>query len=72
MRKVLKQKVFGRRRADLLKLIDDGVAVVPTSAVRSRSNDTEFPFRPDSDFYYLSGFPEPEAVLVLTRGPRGG
>ena len=72
MRKVLKQKVFGRRRADLVQLIDDGVAVVPTSAVRNRSNDTEFPFRPDSDFYYLSGFPEPEAVLVLAPGREAG
>lgn len=72
MRKVLEQKVFDRRRVDLMQLMGDGVVVVPTSMVRSRSNDTEFPFRPDSDFYYLSGFPEPEAVLVLAPGREAG
>jgi Xaa-Pro aminopeptidase len=47
-----------------------GVAVIPTAPERTRNRDTSFPFRADSYFHYLAGFPEPEAVLVLvaTRG----
>jgi len=58
-------KVFGRRRQDVMQLMGEGVAVIPTSPECVRNRDVLFPFRPDSDFYYLSGFPEPEAVAVL-------
>jgi Xaa-Pro aminopeptidase len=44
----------------------EGIAVVPTAPERVRNRDTHFPYRFDSHFYYLTGFPEPEAVLVLT------
>ena len=44
----------------------EGVAVVPTAPERVRNRDTHFPYRFDSHFFYLTGFPEPEAVLVLT------
>ncbi len=44
---------------------DDSVAIIPTARVHIRNRDVEFPFRPDSDFYYLTGFAEPEAVAVL-------
>jgi Xaa-Pro aminopeptidase len=44
----------------------EGVAVVPTAPERVRNRDTHFPYRFDSHFYYLTGFAEPEAVLVLT------
>lgn len=44
---------------------DESVAILPTASVRIRNRDVEFPFRPDSDFYYLTGFPEPEAVAML-------
>jgi Xaa-Pro aminopeptidase len=43
------------------------VAVFPTAPEQRRSNDTHFPFRPDSDFYYLTGFDEPEAIAVLSK-----
>src|ERR671933_447218 len=43
----------------------NSVAVVPAAREATRSNDTEYRFRQDSDFYYLNGFPEPEAVAVL-------
>ena len=46
----------------------DGVAVIPTAAHQSRNGDVRFPFRPDSNFYYLTHFPEPEAVAVLAPG----
>lgn len=51
---------------------EDGVAIVFAAKEVTRSRDTTFPFRQDSDFQYLSGFPEPEAVLVLAPGrPEG-
>ncbi|MFL6580407.1 MAG: aminopeptidase P N-terminal domain-containing protein [Burkholderiales bacterium] len=60
--------VYGRRRAQLATLMHDGVALVRTAAERSRNRDSTFPFRFDSYFHYLTGFPEPEAVLVLLAG----
>jgi Xaa-Pro aminopeptidase len=44
------------------------VAVIPTAPERVRNRDTHFPYRFDSHFYYLTGFTEPEAVLVLIAG----
>ncbi len=44
------------------------VAVFPAARELIRSNDTTFPFRQDSDFYYLTGFPEPDALAVLISG----
>jgi Xaa-Pro aminopeptidase len=43
-----------------------GIAVIPTAPVQPRNRDNDFPFRPDSYFYYLTGFAEPNAWLVLT------
>jgi Xaa-Pro aminopeptidase len=42
-----------------------GVAIIPTAPVQVRNRDVDYLFRPDSDFYYLTHFPEPEAVMVL-------
>lgn len=51
---------------------DDCIAIVPTAPPRNRNRDVEYPYRPDSDFYYLTGFGEPEAVAVLAPGrPQG-
>ncbi len=41
------------------------LVIVDTRAVLSRSSDFNYPFRPDSDFYYLTGIDQPEAVLVM-------
>jgi Xaa-Pro aminopeptidase len=60
--------LYAARRARLALAMQRGVAVVPTAAERLRNRDTHFPFRFDSHFYYLTGFPEPEAVLVLVAG----
>jgi Xaa-Pro aminopeptidase len=63
---MLTQSVYQRRRAQLLRALGtDCVAIIPTAVEQVRNKDTHFPFRPDSDFYYLTGFTEPEAVLVL-------
>ena len=49
-----------------------GVAILPAAPVRMRSRDVEYRFRQDSDFYYLTGFAEPDAVAVLVPGRKSG
>ena len=65
-------KVFNRRRQDLMQLMGDGVAVISTSREATRNRDVLYRFRPDSDFYYLTHFPEPDAVAVLSPGREQG
>ena len=63
------RKEFSRRRKQLMRMMgSDSIAIIPTAPMRTRNRDVEFPFRPDSDFYYLTGFAEPEAVAVLVPG----
>jgi len=59
---------FGARRTRLLEAMQKGVAVVPTAPERLRNRDSDYLYRFDSYFYYLTGFPEPEALLVLVAG----
>ena len=59
---------FVARRAALLQRMGSGVAVIPTGSEVLRNRDAHFPFRFDSYFYYLTGFTEPDAVLVLVAG----
>jgi Xaa-Pro aminopeptidase len=59
---------FLRRRQSLLAQIGQGVAVIPTAPEAIRNRDANYPYRFDSYFYYLTGFGEPEAVLVLVGG----
>jgi len=56
------------RRQTLLERMGHCVAIIPTAPARLRNRDSEYLYRFDSYFYYLSGFPEPEAVLVLVAG----
>jgi Xaa-Pro aminopeptidase len=56
------------RRARLAAILGDGIAIVPTAPERVRNRDAHYPYRYDSYFYYLTGFREPEAVLVLSGG----
>ena len=64
---------FAHRRAQLMSNMgSDAVAVVPAALHYRRNRDTEYRFRQDSDFYYLSGFAEPEALLVLLPGRAEG
>jgi Xaa-Pro aminopeptidase len=58
------------RRARLAQAMQGGIAVIPTAPERIRNRDTHYPYRFDSHFYYLAGFPEPEAVLVIVAGAR--
>ena len=57
---------YRRRRDRLMTMMTPGsIAVVPSANGQVRNRDTEHPFRQDSDFYYLTGFDEPHALLVL-------
>ena len=64
----IQPSIYSGRRARLASAMAEGIAVIPTAPERIRNRDTHFPYRFDSHFYYLSGFPEPEAVLVLVSG----
>ncbi len=57
------------RRQRLLEKMGEGVLVLAAGAEVARNRDTHYPFRSDSYFHYLTGFPEPDAVLVLVAGP---
>lgn len=57
--------IFRQRRARLLQQMGNAVAVLATAPERQRNRDSHYPYRYDSHFYYLTGFEEPEAVLVL-------
>jgi Xaa-Pro aminopeptidase len=64
---------FARRRKNLMALMaPNSIAIIPSAREQVRSRDTGYPFRQDSDFYYLSGFIEPDAVLVMLPGRRHG
>ena len=64
-----KTDIYQKRRIALAKKIrantGGGVAVIATASELSRNRDSEFPYRHDSDFFYLSGFEEPGATLVI-------
>jgi Xaa-Pro aminopeptidase len=62
---------FSARRARLLSQIGDGIAILPTAPEKVRNRDTHHPYRFDSYFWYLTGFPEPDSVLVLAGGVQG-
>src|SRR5271154_1602496 len=60
---------FARRRRQFMRMIGkDAIAVLPAAPVRHRNGDIEYAYRQDSQFYYLTGFPEPDAVAVLAPG----
>ncbi|HKJ71427.1 MAG TPA: aminopeptidase P N-terminal domain-containing protein [Gammaproteobacteria bacterium] len=57
--------IHQRRRQRLMERMEGGVAILPNASVSLRNRDVEYPFRPNSDFLYLTGFTEPDAVAVL-------
>ena len=64
---------YKKRRNKLSRLIGkDGIAILPTAPYKNRSRDTYYPYRPDSDFFYFTGFSEPDALMILAPGrPEG-
>ena len=69
----ISQKEYALRRQQLMEMMEpNSIAIVSSSTEQCRSRDTNFPFRQDSDFAYLSGFTEAESVLVLIPGREHG
>jgi Xaa-Pro aminopeptidase len=66
----LQVKPFKARRSRLAKQLAEGVVVLPTAPEHHRNADTHYDYRWDSGFYYLTGFREPEAVLVMVLGAK--
>ena len=60
--------VYRSRRERLARAMGEGIALIPTAPERTRNRDSHYPYRFDSYFYYLTGFTEPEAVLVIAGG----
>ncbi|MEM8814941.1 MAG: aminopeptidase P N-terminal domain-containing protein [Pseudomonadota bacterium] len=69
----MRQEEFLRRRKQLMRMVGQGgIAILPAAPVARRSRDVEYRFRQDSDFYYLTGFAEPDAVAVFVPGRDSG
>jgi Xaa-Pro aminopeptidase len=69
MRRSVPKDEFARRRRQLSRIMGrDAIAIVPAAPVAIRNNDVEYAYRQDSDFFYLTGFGEPEAVAVIMPG----
>src|SRR5262245_29974076 len=58
--------LFRRRREELMQMLAGAVAIFPIAPVAIRNSDVEHDYRQDSDFYYLSGFEEPNSAIVLS------
>lgn len=69
----MKQTEFKRRRSRLMEIMGkNSIAILPSASALTRNRDVNFPFRQDSDFLYLTGFNEPDAVMVLIPGRKHG
>ncbi|PPD48184.1 MAG: Xaa-Pro aminopeptidase [Methylobacter sp.] len=69
----MKQSEFKKRRKLLMQRIGKGnIALIGSASTRTRNRDVDYPFRQDSDFYYLTGFNEPEALAVFIPGREQG
>jgi len=62
--------LYRDRRRRVMKAMGEGVMVIATAQEAVRNRDAHYPFRPDSYFWWLTGFAEPEAVVVLVAGKR--
>jgi len=62
---------FAAHRANLFaRMANQSVAIIPSATQYIRNRDAEFPFRQDSDFFYLTGFTEDHACLVMIKKTR--
>lgn len=69
----MKQSEFKKRRKQLMQRIGKGnIALLGSSPTKIRNRDVHYPFRQDSDFYYLTGFSEPDAMAVFIPGREQG
>jgi Xaa-Pro aminopeptidase len=72
MSHIPKSEYARRRKALMAQMVPNSIAILPAAAVAIRNRDVEHVYRQDSDFQYLSGFPEPEAVIALIPGREHG
>ncbi|NBA97209.1 Xaa-Pro aminopeptidase [Pseudomonas sp. R5(2019)] len=72
MMHIPKSEYARRRKALMAQMVPNSIAILPAAAVAIRNRDVEHVYRQDSDFQYLSGFPEPEAVIALIPGREHG
>ncbi|ATR85300.1 Xaa-Pro aminopeptidase [Pseudomonas sp. HLS-6] len=72
MTHIPKSEYARRRKALMAQMEPNSIAILPAAAVAIRNRDVEHVYRQDSDFQYLSGFPEPEAVIALIPGREHG
>ncbi|SDR71132.1 aminopeptidase P Metallo peptidase. MEROPS family M24B [Halopseudomonas xinjiangensis] len=70
--RITRQEYARRRKALMAQMEPDSIAILPAAPVYIRNRDVEHNYRQDSDFQYLTGFPEPEAVAVLIPGREHG
>ncbi len=69
----MKQSEFKKRRKQLMQHIGVGnIALIASASMRTRNRDVDYPFRQDSDFYYLTGFNEPDSLAVFIPGRQQG
>src|SRR5690606_35823225 len=61
------EEYAARRHRLWQNMLPDSIAIVPAAVLHIRNGDSEYPFCQDSDFYYLTGFEEPDAILVLVK-----
>ncbi|MCX7104274.1 MAG: Xaa-Pro aminopeptidase [Methylococcales bacterium] len=69
----MKQNEFKKRRKQLMQRVGEGnIALIGSASMHTRNRDVNYPFRQDSDFYYLTGFNEPDALAVFVPGRTQG
>lgn len=70
---MIKMTEYAKRRKQLMqKISPDSIVILPAAPIARRSGDSDYPYRQNSDFYYLTGFEEPEAVAILAPKRKGG
>jgi Xaa-Pro aminopeptidase len=72
MTRIPKSEYARRRKALMAEMEPNSIAILPAAPMYIRNRDVEHIYRQDSDFQYLSGFPEPEAVIALIPGREHG
>ena len=69
----MKQSEFKRRRKQLMQRVgENNIALIGSASTQTRNRDVDYPYRQDSDFYYLTGFNEPDALAVFIPGREQG
>ncbi len=69
----ISQSEYKKRRTQFMRMVGKGsIALIPAATMKTRNRDVEYRFRQDSDFSYLTGFEEPEALAVFIPGRKQG